>query len=522
MIRQTPPSLNRIVRVAAAGLLMCAMPILAHAQAAPTLKQLVDTHGSLVAGDVTFTNFRTPFPSGGLAFANVRSYGVGDDISVRAEVAADGSFKLVFTAIDRATGLPTPAFIDAAHSAAAPTDQAYNMSYDVVVTNPNFKLHSVDNTWGPATTSWGASAAVTYVAYSNAGAGNAPCLCIIYLDQFISSTYVTGRPPGGALLPQVESWTAVGTNDYSAYRIGNLWGLVSGNWGGIRQGQAYLDTMTMSFRLAPAAPPVGPPQLANLFGDAVMLSAPAGPGGTVVTLVSSDPTLLAAPAAVTVPEGAMYAPIPIVQGVVPAPTFAFLTGTLGGATRSASYEVWPAVWPPAGPPQPSLTIAKTGLGSVSSTDKRFACGIKCTANYVFGANVILTAQPASNSHFVGWGGACTGVTLGCTVAVNTPGMNAVAIFEPNNAGGGGGGGAATQFTLSIGRSNLGTVTSDVGGLNCGSTCSAKFAQSTAVSLTATPPPNKSFVSWGGSCSGTAPVCSLTVNANTSVQANFSK
>jgi hypothetical protein len=69
---------------------------------------------------------------------------------------------------------------------------------------------------------------------------------------------------------------------------------------------------------------------------------------------------------------------------------------------------------------------------------------------------------------------------------------------------------------------LGTVTSDLAGINCGNACSAKFVQGTVVTVTATPPAGKTFASWGGACSGTAPTCSVTIAKDTSVQANFNK
>jgi uncharacterized repeat protein (TIGR02543 family) len=43
-----------------------------------------------------------------------------------------------------------------------------------------------------------------------------------------------------------------------------------------------------------------------------------------------------------------------------------------------------------------------------------------------------------------------------------------------------------------------------------------------VILTATPPAGKQFVSWSGACFGTVNTCTVTVNANLSAQANFSK
>jgi hypothetical protein len=55
-----------------------------------------------------------------------------------------------------------------------------------------------------------------------------------------------------------------------------------------------------------------------------------------------------------------------------------------------------------------------------------------------------------------------------------------------------------------------------------SACSAKFVQNSVVTLTAVPPAGASFVNWAGACSGTSPVCQLTVSGTTSVQAVFRK
>jgi phospholipase C len=67
----------------------------------------------------------------------------------------------------------------------------------------------------------------------------------------------------------------------------------------------------------------------------------------------------------------------------------------------------------------------------------------------------------------------------------------------------------------------GTVTSSPAGINCPTTCSAGFAPSTQVTLTATPGTNNSFSGWGGGCSGTS-ACTVTLAAATSVSATFSQ
>jgi hypothetical protein len=159
----------------------------------------------------------------------------------------------------------------------------------------------------------------------------------------------------------------------------------------------------------------------------------------------------------------------------------------------------------------ALTVVKSGSGSVTATGAKINCGSACSAFTVNGTSVTLTASPGGNV-FTGWGGACSGSQLTCAITVSGA-VEVDAGFLP-------------QFTLSVGRSNPGTVTASPTGndraLNCGGACSAKFTQFTTVTLTAIPPTGKTFVSWGGACSGTAPTCSVFMTQNTSVQANFSK
>lgn len=76
------------------------------------------------------------------------------------------------------------------------------------------------------------------------------------------------------------------------------------------------------------------------------------------------------------------------------------------------------------------------------------------------------------------------------------------------------------YTLSVGRSGLGTITGS--GISCGSDCSETYTQGTSVSLSASPDSGNgyAFKNWSGDCSGSS--CSPTMNANKSVTANFIK
>ena len=162
------------------------------------------------------------------------------------------------------------------------------------------------------------------------------------------------------------------------------------------------------------------------------------------------------------------------------------------------------------PAQPTLTVSVLGSGSVDGTPGSIKCPSgPCSATAPAGTVFTLTAKPPSGAVFAGWDGACQGTQLTCTVTLNWD-AQVSATFLP-------------AYTLSVSTNGKGTVSSSPAGIGCGvrsGSCSGKFGQGTAVTLTATPDPGSLWTGWGGACSGTALTCTVTVNANTSVQANF--
>jgi len=161
----------------------------------------------------------------------------------------------------------------------------------------------------------------------------------------------------------------------------------------------------------------------------------------------------------------------------------------------------------------SLSVAKSGSGAsgASVSGGTISCGNACASFGTNGAPFNLTISPGSTI-FTGWTGACSGTQTTCSGTINGR-VSVGATF-------------LLQHTLSVGRSNPGTVSATPNGndraLNCGGACSAKFTDGTVVTLTAIPPDGKTFVNWSGGCTGTSPVCSLAISKDTSVQAVFSK
>ena len=160
---------------------------------------------------------------------------------------------------------------------------------------------------------------------------------------------------------------------------------------------------------------------------------------------------------------------------------------------------------------PSVTVVKAGSGTVTSADGKINCGGVCTTQIAAGTSETLTAHPPSDAIFGGFSGDCQSATTTCTFTVNNV-ANVTATF-------------IQIYGLSVSRGGNGTITGTPAGalgtsINCGSSCSAKFPAGTVVTLTATPLAGHVFVNWTGACSGTSPVCDVTIAKDTTAQANF--
>jgi Ca2+-binding RTX toxin-like protein len=87
----------------------------------------------------------------------------------------------------------------------------------------------------------------------------------------------------------------------------------------------------------------------------------------------------------------------------------------------------------------TLDVTIVGPGSVTSDDGGIDCGINCTEDYDHGTEVVLTANPGTNSNFTTWSGACTNTTGTCSVTMSEA-RSVTATYVTSGTGTVGGGG----------------------------------------------------------------------------------
>jgi Fe-S cluster biogenesis protein NfuA len=158
--------------------------------------------------------------------------------------------------------------------------------------------------------------------------------------------------------------------------------------------------------------------------------------------------------------------------------------------------------------KPRLTVnfAGTGGGTITGNEG-FSCAAgTCSKSYTSGTTVKLTATAATGSVFSGWSGACSG-TSSCTLTVNAD-KSVTATFNP-----------LRQLNIKLAGLGKGRITGT--DIDCSANCSKSYTGDTTVKLTATADTDSVFSGWsGGTCSGTATTCTVTVNAVKDVTATF--
>ncbi|MFO7545575.1 MAG: InlB B-repeat-containing protein [Trueperaceae bacterium] len=163
----------------------------------------------------------------------------------------------------------------------------------------------------------------------------------------------------------------------------------------------------------------------------------------------------------------------------------------------------------------TVVVGGTGSGTVTSTPGGIDCtGGTCTADFVEGQSVTLSAQANLGSNFTGWGGACSGTTTCQVVMSGDRTVNAtfnLGIFPVD---------------VTIGGNGTGTVTSEPPDIDCttvggpGGVCSDTFPYGTDVTLSASAGTGSGFAGWSGDCNGLITTCSFKVEGVVDVGATF--
>ncbi len=129
----------------------------------------------------------------------------------------------------------------------------------------------------------------------------------------------------------------------------------------------------------------------------------------------------------------------------------------------------------------TLTVEKDGEGTVTSEPAGIDCGEDCSEAYDKDTEVTLTATPEAGWELKGWEGDCQGTdsdtTSNSLVAVT---MDTDKTCKASFAV------QSIQLSLTVDKVGEGTITSEPEGINCGTDCSAEFAEKTALTLTAAP------------------------------------
>ena len=325
-------------------------------------------------------------------------------------------------------------------------------------------------------------------------------------NQFVSVSQTSiGGLPAQRLWWRVRAWNSAG---------------VFGPFSATRRFTPQAATAAASLSAVSVNPTsvVGP---ASSTGT-VTLTAAAPTGGAAVTLTSSNTAAAGVPANVTVAAGAGSATFSVPTGTVSANTSVTLTGTYSGTSRTATLTVTPE------PPPASLNTLVLSPTSVTGGSSLTGAVTLTSAAPTGGAVVSLTSNaaaasvPASVSVAAGATSATftattTAVTAAtaATISAVYAGVTRTASLTVNPPG--------TSVTLTVtatGRSGERVASSPAGiNVTVGSTGSANFTSSTAITLSVT---NGRDAIWSGACSSggnKTRSCTFTITGNAAVSAN---
>jgi formylglycine-generating enzyme required for sulfatase activity len=156
------------------------------------------------------------------------------------------------------------------------------------------------------------------------------------------------------------------------------------------------------------------------------------------------------------------------------------------------------------PRQVTLTVEAPEDGRIVSSPAGIDCIGTCSATFIAGTSIQLSATPDSEAEFKEWKGACSGAETTCQLTLNTStvaGADFLGLRDVNIQFSGGG---------------SGTVLSLDGEINCERNCTTRYLQGTEVTLGASARFGSQIVGWQTICSGPND-CTFVVEDDTDIE-----
>ena len=243
-------------------------------------------------------------------------------------------------------------------------------------------------------------------------------------------------------------------------------------------------------------------------GTVTVSNYPRNAGGVVIALTSGDTRTLQS-STVTIPQYAFSASFTLTSSVVTGTKGVSLKGSLGASNITTNMTVLPI---------PTITIVQADYFTDTHLFKVAATTTNTNATFTFGTDPLSGAIGTMQFELGQFKGATTALLTApalATVWSSDGGQATMAVtlkLSTATGGGGGGGGSTAGFKITTSKNGKGTVTANPN--------AATYPSGTVVVLTATPDPGSLWVGWAGACTGTATTCTLTMNSDKSVTANF--
>ena len=157
----------------------------------------------------------------------------------------------------------------------------------------------------------------------------------------------------------------------------------------------------------------------------------------------------------------------------------------------------------------TLSISKSGFGTITSIPANISCGANCSAQFVDGLTVSLIAQPDYGYAFAGWGAGCSG-TGTCAVTMNSDISVSANFIE------------LPKYQVKITKPSTGVISSEPAGILCGGPSKQCISSFSSAKLTAIPNPGYEFIRWNGCQTPEGINCYIKPAGKMTVSAAFKK